>query len=177
MLRDPTHVGAVAPSGRALAHSMCQGLGPKTGQVIEIGAGTGAITKEILKTISPDKLSLLEMNSAFCDGLRLAFPGVRVENLKAQEMKQLSLDNVGAVLSGLPLLNMPQNVQFDIVSSVFNTLRPGGVFVQFTYGPRPPIVEPVRRALGLTWIKGKKIWPNLPPARVYVFSQGKCAVR
>ena len=86
-------------------------------------------------------------------------------------MTALGFDNVSTVISGLPLLNMPEDVQEDIVSSVFKTLQPGGCLVQFTYGPKPPIAPEVRATNGLEWRTLKKIWLNLPPAMPYVFSQ------
>jgi phosphatidylethanolamine/phosphatidyl-N-methylethanolamine N-methyltransferase len=50
-------------------------------------------------------------------------------------------------------------------------VRPGGDFVQFTYGPKPPVTKIVRDELGLQWRHSDKIWWNIPPARVYRFSQ------
>lgn len=172
MLRNPAHVGAVAPSSRALARSMTQDLDKLSGQVIEIGPGTGAITREILRAgVPPENLTLFEMNTQFCKALRREFPNITVHNQMAQEMAALNFDEVSAVLSGLPLLNMPTDVQQDILSSVFATLRPGGAFIQFTYGARPPIDRPVRENLTLRWTKYPKVWRNLPPATVYVFTQ------
>jgi len=43
--------------------------------------------------------------------------------------------------------------------------------VQFTYGPKPPVARTVREELGLSWRVSGKIWWNMPPARVYRFTQ------
>jgi phosphatidylethanolamine/phosphatidyl-N-methylethanolamine N-methyltransferase len=56
-------------------------------------------------------------------------------------------------------------------------VRPGGTYVQFTYGPKPPVARPVREDLGLTWRVSHKIWRNLPPARVYRFTQAPVGLR
>ena len=48
-------------------------------------------------------------------------------------------------------------------------LAPRGRYVQFTYGPRPPLPPNTIAALGLTVNKGNKVWANLPPATVYRF--------
>jgi phosphatidylethanolamine/phosphatidyl-N-methylethanolamine N-methyltransferase len=171
-LRNPAGVGAVAPSSRALARCMAKGVNADGSHVIEIGSGTGRITRAILEAgVSPEHLSLFEMNPAFCQALRSRFPGVAVHNQMAQQMTALDLNDVSTVISGLPLLNMPLPVQDEIVSSVFNTLRKGGTLVQFTYGPRPPIIDTVREKLGLSHKIRGKIWANLPPATVYVFRQ------
>lgn len=172
LLENPGDVGAVVPSGRALARSITQGLGPDSGKVLELGPGTGAFTGAILeKGVAPEDLALFEMNTSFCDILRTDYPGVQVINQPAQLMLDHGFKNVGAVVSSLPLLNMPAEVQHNIVSAVFQTLRAGGVMVQFTYGSKPPITEPVRKALNLKWTRRPKVWANLPPARVYIFTQ------
>jgi phosphatidylethanolamine/phosphatidyl-N-methylethanolamine N-methyltransferase len=75
------------------------------------------------------------------------------------------------VVSGLPMLAIPTPVQHQIVEGVFRLLRPGGVFVQFTYGWRPPIDRKVREALGLEWTVSPWVRRNMPPARVYTFRQ------
>ena len=47
--KDPKLIGAVAPSGRALAKLMSTGLKPGA-RVIELGAGTGTVTDALLAT-------------------------------------------------------------------------------------------------------------------------------
>jgi phosphatidylethanolamine/phosphatidyl-N-methylethanolamine N-methyltransferase len=103
--------------------------------------------------------------------LQRRFPGVQVLRLDAREVEQAPLDDVGAVISGLPLLSIPTPAQREIVGGAFRLMRPGGVFVQFTYGWRPPVDRPVREALGLDWEVSPRVLGNLPPARVYTFRQ------
>ena len=74
-----------------------------------------------------------------------------------------------AVVSGLPLLSMPVSLQHDILSGSFGLLGPQGRYIQFTYGPNPPVARAVRDALSLDWQVSSKIWWNMPPARVYRF--------
>ena len=76
------------------------------------------------------------------------------------------------MISGLPLLSMPDAVREGIVAAGFEILAPRGRFVQFTYGPRPPLPPDQIASLGLTVDKGFKVWANLPPARVYRFRRG-----
>ena len=169
-LRNPAGVGAVAPSSRALGRRMAEAIDPEAGPVVEIGAGTGALTQEILAAgIRPERLTLLEMNAAFCEDLARRFPGVAVHNRMAQEMPALGLRDLGAVVSGLPLLNMPAETRRAIAAAVFGALAPGAPFIQFTYGGKPPLPAEIRREFGLGWHKSRRIWLNLPPATVYVF--------
>jgi phosphatidylethanolamine/phosphatidyl-N-methylethanolamine N-methyltransferase len=50
-------------------------------------------------------------------------------------------------------------------------LRPGGVFVQYTYGLRSPLDEHVRKELRLRCERVGMVWRNLPPAQVYAYSR------
>ena len=170
LLRRPREISALAPSSAGLARAMTEGLGPDTGRVVEFGPGTGVITKAILaRGVRPADLTLFEMNADFTALLTGQFPGVTLHNLPAQEAAQLCASGVGRVISGLPLLSMPQPVRQAIVGAAFGVLAPGGRLVQFTYGPTPPLDPATLSALGLSVIRGPKVWINLPPARVYHF--------
>lgn len=172
LLRNPREVSAVVPSSRVLARAMARGLGPATGRVIEFGPGTGKITQAILdQGVAPSDLTLYEMNPTFCENLARRFPGVRVVNAPAQEAAK-ELSGVGAVISGLPLLSIPPEIQRGILGAAFTVLKPGAPYVQFTYGPNPPVSAGVSAALKLRHEHGPRIWQNLPPARVYRYSQG-----
>lgn len=169
MLRRPTEVSAIAPSSAAVARLMTEGLEDVTGPIVEIGPGTGSFTRAILERgIAPERLVLLELNERFCDTLRAKFPGVRVENRPAQDIAQLGLADVGAVISGVPVLARP-TIQREIVGPSFRVMRPDGFFVQVTYSPSAPIPEDVQRELGVVATKRGTVWANLPPARVFVF--------
>lgn len=169
LLRRPWRIVALAPSSRALGDQMAAEI-DLGGAVVELGAGTGKITESILAAgVDEGDLVLLEMNAAFCKLLRQRFPRATVLDWNAQRVGEVELANVRSVVSGLPLLSMPVAVQNNIVGGAFKLMQPGGTYVQFTYGPKPPVATPVREALGLTWEKRDKIWMNLPPARSYVF--------
>ena len=171
LLRRPWRIVALAPSSRALGDQMAAEIDLE-GAVVELGAGTGKITESILAAgVDESRLVLLEMNERFCDLLRERFPRAKVLNWNAQRVGEVDLADVRTVISGLPLLSMPASVQSNIVGGAFQLLQPGGKYVQFTYGPKPPVAPPVRDALGLVWDKRKTIWMNLPPARTFVFSQ------
>ncbi len=170
LLKKPHQVVALAPSTRALAQEMVCGLNPLKGPVIELGAGTGRITKAILQQgIAPEAVHSIELNPVFCAKLARDHPGLNVHDISAGDVGKLPIRQAQAVISGLPLLSMPADLQAEILFGSFRRLAPGGVFVQFTYGPRPPIREAIRDALGLDWSVSRKVWGNLPPARVYRF--------
>ena len=73
----------------------------------------------------------------------------------------------GAVVSGLPLLNMPPNKVNAILAGAFNSLRSDGVMYQFTYGVRCPISPLQLEQLGLQASCVGRVLMNVPPASVY----------
>ncbi len=170
LLQNPKQVSALAPSSRYLARAMAEGLGPKTGRVVEFGPGTGRLTRAILAAGVPVRhLDLFELDSDFVRHLHQQFPGVAVHHLGADQADDVVAPGVGAVVSGLPLLSMPPSVREAIVSAAFRILAPGAPYIQFTYGPKPPLPPDTMEKLGLRVEAGTKIWLNLPPARVYRF--------
>lgn len=171
-LRKPAQIRAIAPTSRVCAAEMARLIGPDTGPVAEIGAGTGTITQGILRQgLRPENLELYELNAAFCAHLRQRFPRCTVHNLPAQEMVNVGRKGLEAVISGVPTLPMPYELQAAIVGAALKMLRPGAPFVQITYGTVPPLSERVRRDFGLTHTRSRRIWANLPPAQVYTFRQ------
>lgn len=171
-LRHPSEIRAIAPTGRATAREMARTVTPDMQAVAEIGAGTGTITQAILnRGLAPERLELYELNAAFCDRLRTRFPGTIVHNLPAQEMVTVGKRDLDAVVSGVPTLPMPDELQAAIVGSALQMMKPGAPFVQITYGPLPPLSEATRKRFGLSFQKSRRVWSNLPPAQVYVFRQ------
>lgn len=178
-LKDPRRVAAVAPSGRQLARMMSRALPHDASSVIELGAGTGAITEALIGDgIVPGRLLVVEMNAVLHRMLQHRFPDAHVACADARDLGELverhagfAVGGVDAVLSSLGLLAMSRTMQRDIVAAAFRVLRPGGVFVQYTYGVAGPLAEEVRWRLGLRCDQVGLAWRNLPPARVFVYTR------
>lgn len=172
LLRHPKRTSAIAPSSKGLARQMVSEITPDIGKVVEIGAGTGVFSRAILAAgVAPQDLTIVEMNPGFCNALKAQFPDCNVLEMDAQALGDLDLENVNMVISGLPLLSIPVPVQHNIIKGAFELMPAGGKYVQFTYGPKPPIAPEVREANDLEWRTLKKVWLNLPPAMPYVFTQ------
>ena len=149
---------------------MAKGLGPDSGKVVEFGPGTGALTKGILNAgVAARDLTVFEMSADFVQHLADSFPGMTIHNTGAQMAPRFLARDITAVISGLPLLSMPADLRMSIVGAAFEILKPGGRYVQFTYGPRPPLSPDQMQTLGITVDSGVKVWANLPPARVFTF--------
>lgn len=169
LLRNPREISAAMPSSRALARLMASPLQARD-RVAELGPGTGRITRAILdQGISPTDLTLFEINPSFTSALRAQFSAVTIHQRPAQEIGEIC-HGLDAVLSGLPLLSFPTDLQRDILRGAFKALKPEGRYIQFTYGPRPPVHETIMAELALTARPLGRIWANLPPATVYEFA-------
>lgn len=167
-LSNPRDISSVVPSSRWLAQGMAENLGPNSGRIVEFGPGTGRITQAILQAgVAPGDLTLFEMNGEFVRHLKGRFPGVAIHHGPAQDAPRLLGPGVAHVISGLPLLSFPGPLRQDILRAAFAVLAPGGSFVQFTYADRPALDAAELRSLGLRSELGRKIWANIPPARIY----------
>ncbi|WP_027529786.1 class I SAM-dependent methyltransferase [Bradyrhizobium sp. WSM3983] len=170
-MSSPRRVGAIAPSGAALADLITREITGKTGPILELGPGTGAFTYKLLKRgVRPQDLTLIEYGSDFMRLLQMRFPGARVLWMDAARLATERLYDgapVGAVVSGLPLLNMSTRKVVSILGGAFSYVRPGGAFYQFTYGLSCPIPRPVLDRLGLRATLVDRAFLNVPPAAVY----------
>src|SRR5262245_48057910 len=107
MARRWRTMGAIAPSGGPLARAIAQKVGDLAdGQVIiELGPGTGVITKALLQRFPRNPITAVEVNEPFIAPLKKEFPSVTVVQGCASELEAhlarhgLSPDNVGAVVS------------------------------------------------------------------------------
>jgi phosphatidylethanolamine/phosphatidyl-N-methylethanolamine N-methyltransferase len=177
-LRRPFAMGAVVPSGRLLAEAMARRtvseIAHRDGHVIELGAGTGEVTKALLAAGIPgERLALVERDPELAAFLRRHFVGPRTIEGDAARLPRLlashKVEKVAAVVSSLPLLSLPGEVVTGIVHGVFEALPRGAALVQFTYGPVPPVPKGLRESLHLVGAHGRRIWRNVPPAVVWTF--------
>lgn len=169
MIRNPDEVRAVAPSSNATAKIMTEGVETTTGPIVEIGPGTGAFTKAILaRGVAPERMTLLELNPRFCEELREKFPGVTVLNRSAEDIREIGLSNVSAVISGVPVLARPE-LQRAVVGHAFDVIAQDGFFTQITYANSSPVTPDMQAELGISSVKRGTIWANLPPARVFEY--------
>ncbi|HEX3063862.1 MAG TPA: methyltransferase domain-containing protein [Dongiaceae bacterium] len=171
-LKNPGQIGAIAPSSARLANAMARQV-PRggSGPVIELGGGTGKITAGLLRAgIDPARLVVIERDPHLHRLLQQHYPKIRIVLGDAAELakavRPLGITQADAVVSGLPLLIFPREVQDAIGRGVFDLLKPGAPFIQFTYGPYSPVS---RERLGITGKVASWVGINLPPASVWVY--------
>lgn len=163
----------MTPSGPALCRLISREISASTGQVLELGAGTGVFTRALLaRGVAERDLTIVEMDKNFCALLAARHPTAKVLSVDASTLG--TLDGVGpfgAAVSGLPLLAMPDPKVQAILAGVFATMAPGGALYQFTYGPRCPVRKSIMDVLGLKAVRIGRALANLPPAAVYRISR------
>jgi phosphatidylethanolamine/phosphatidyl-N-methylethanolamine N-methyltransferase len=165
-------VGAVSPSGRALARAVAAEIDPSIpGAVVELGPGTGPVTEALVERgIAPERLVLVEYDPEFCALLRRRYPGATVIEgdayALADTLSGIIKEPLAAIASCLPLMTRPLSVRVRLLNAAIRMLQPGAPFVQFTYAMTAPIPSRKRR---YRITSSPRIWKNLPPARVWVY--------
>jgi phosphatidylethanolamine/phosphatidyl-N-methylethanolamine N-methyltransferase len=178
-LRNPVQTAAFWPSSQRLGTAMARQIPQGSGPVIELGAGTGAVTRMLLRQgVAASSLLAVEKNPMLCRTLEARFPEVRVAQGDACGLRALvwrahavQERSVRAVVSGLGIRAMGLEDQARICEEVFALLSADGILVQFTYGLRPPLDSWLQAEFGLLVRKTDVVLGNFPPAAVYVYSR------
>jgi phosphatidylethanolamine/phosphatidyl-N-methylethanolamine N-methyltransferase len=137
--------------------------------VIELGPGTGVVTKALLaRGVKPSRIISIEYSPEFCALLRERFPGVNVVEGDAYDLDG-TLGNrnpVSAVVSSLPLVARPLEERQALINAGLDRVPRGKPFIQFSYIAKGP-VEPIPGRF--TAECSPWIWMNLPPAKVWLY--------
>jgi phosphatidylethanolamine/phosphatidyl-N-methylethanolamine N-methyltransferase len=172
-LNRPKGMGSVVPSSRMLARAIASAAACREGEVgVELGAGTGAITRGLMERLPPDSLVMVELDPSLVSFLRQRFPEARVLQGDASQLASLlaaeGIERVRTVVSGLPMVNMPLEFQRAVLDQSFAVLPEDGFVLQYSYSPIAPI--PVAR-LGLEAELVRYVLRNIPPATVWRFTR------
>ena len=182
-LRAPLRTASVVPSSPRLGRAMALALPADVRRVVELGAGTGAITRALLQhRLQAADLFVLELNPELHAGLKQEFPGASVVCGDARELPQLlrrterfSDGQTDAVVSSLGFLSMPEGLVEAIVAATLECLPAHGCIVQFTYGPKCPIPAAIMERFQLQARRVDFTLLNLPPASVYLVQRRSAA--
>jgi phosphatidylethanolamine/phosphatidyl-N-methylethanolamine N-methyltransferase len=176
-VRSPRTVGAVSPSSRALAAEMVRGLDfSGTSRVVELGPGTGVITRAIAAQLGPEAHALsIDIEPAFVAEIARRYPTIEAVCGSAADLEALlrarSMFPADHIVSGLPFASLPGEVTSSILDAIGASLRSGGTFTTFQYmnGYPTPLARSFRRAMtermGGPPVR-RSVWRNIPPAFV-----------
>ena len=96
-LIDPSVIGSIVEFGRPEAQE----------QIVEIGPGLGALTRELFPLA---KLTVIEIEPAFCENLRKEFPGIGVI---CSDVREVDFSSIGSDLTVFG--NLPYSFSTDII--------------------------------------------------------------
>jgi len=190
-LKDRFHVGAIFPSGarlaRALTRPMRSTMKPK--RVLEVGPGTGPVTRAILAELSDgDSFTLVEVNEAFARQLeqkllapfRAAHPNITVKLINKPIQDAGLTGEFNFIICGVPFNNFPPALVRSIFRVMLSVLSKDGDLTFFEYlGMRPLRIissskkgrKNVRSLSAINEVLKKryhgdriKVFRNIPPA-------------
>jgi len=143
--REQYHTtGSILPSSRALARAMTRPMrrAKPPRRILEVGAGTGAVTAEIVRQLRRgDQFDIVEINADFVAYLGQRFseePDFRRRRAQSRIMHCPLQEVPGEhgydfMISGLPLNNFSLDLVEDIYRSYERLLKPDGTLTCFEY--------------------------------------------
>ena len=145
---------------------MARGIGDAS-VIVELGAGTGAITDELVRRCDPGKMILIEPDPTLARHLERRYPRATVMACCAHEVPEFfaTLPGDAVLVSSLPFRSLPPEVSGPTIELLLGLLGPGQRrrLVQYTYHPRAPFSVP----RGFHWHRRERVLGNLPPAGVW----------
>lgn len=153
-------------------------------RLAEYGPGTGPFTEAILNRVervkipqgdAPIRFFAVERNEELAKGLAARFPSLPLIVDSVEHIDRIcheqGVDQLDAIVSGLPWASFPEDLQRRILDSTMKVLKPGGQLVTFGYhvglltgaGRRFAKLLP-KYFSSIT--RSRPVWRNVPPAFV-----------
>jgi len=143
-LKHGTAIASLAPSSPWLSRATVRNVDwDRARVVVELGAGTGPITRVIAEKAHPDcKVIVLERDADFARLLKERFQGLANFDVIEGDVRDLTamladrgIAQVDYVISGLPVPSFPKDLQRDLFRAVRAVLSPEGTYNQITELP------------------------------------------
>jgi phosphatidylethanolamine/phosphatidyl-N-methylethanolamine N-methyltransferase len=175
MVVSPKSIGAILPSSKRLATYMAQEalktFNHSEDYILEVGAGTGRMTKALLDLgLDPTKLLCVELDLELHSYMSRQFPTITTIQGNATNLTTLidqeKQGKISTIISGIPMKNLSAIEQNRLVQAYLSVLKPLGNILQFTYGRISPFSVP-----GLKSERLARIYFNLPPATVWAYQK------
>jgi len=166
--------GAIVPSQRFLISKMIAPVPEDySGQIIELGAGNGALTLRLAAKCPRARVLACEINPALAQATRQNLREARVngrvevvsdaaEHLLSERARR-GMDKVDYVVSGIPLGNLGREQTLALIDKISRSLRAGGMYIQFQYS----LMDRKKIQGRFSSLRTVPVFLNLPPAVVY----------
>jgi phospholipid N-methyltransferase len=166
--------GAIIPSQRILIEKM---IGPVprdySGQIVELGAGNGALTVRLAGRCPRARILACEINPSLARDTRrnLDLAGIngRVQVVSdsaehvLSELSRRGVEKADYIVSGIPLGNLGREKTINLVTKIERGLAREGLFIQFQYSL---ITQKTIRST-FSHLRTVPVLLNFPPAVVY----------
>ncbi len=171
-LANPLQMGSIVPSSPALcARVVAQTRVAPDEAVLELGAGTGVISRALLAAgVPPERLFVVEIVRDMAEHLRRVLPGVQVVHGDARQLPDLIPaawhGRIGTVICGIPLVLLPLPEQRRFIDAI-EGVAPGRGFLHYSYCATSPL--PARKH---QLAARREAWTpkNFPPASVWRYT-------
>lgn len=180
-LKNPLKVGAIVPSSPELAAEMLDGIKPDAENIVlELGVGTGAITKYLSEVI-PNKNSYLgiELDRDLVRTLNRRFPDLNIVCGNASDAYSIHADaglgKVRFVVCCLPFVSLPKEVSESVLAEIEKFMDEGCIFriIQNAHGYYLPPARKLREYLKSRYGRSQRsplVMKNLPPSFTLTWS-------
>lgn len=180
-LKNPAKVGAITPSSPELAAEMLIGIEPDDDHIVlELGVGTGAVTKYLRDAI-PSKASYLglELDADLVKTLNQKYPDMNIICGNAAEAytihQESGLGKVRYVVCCLPFVSLPKEVSESVLSELGKFMEEGCELriYQYAHGYFLPPAIKLREFMKNRYGKSKRsplVLKNFPPAFTLTWS-------
>lgn len=132
--KNPTQVGEIVPCSARVAKKVTETIdqdrGPKT--ILEIGAGSGALTGHIInKMTAKDVLDLIEIEPILCDELKNKFGQIPNVHIHCVDFLQFtSHDRYDYIVSSLPYNSFPPKLTQALIDHMLH-LADANAYISF----------------------------------------------
>jgi phospholipid N-methyltransferase len=174
-LKHPLQIGSIIPSSRYLERRIVAAAGiASSNVVVELGAGTGGITRAILRAMPQHaKLLSIEINPHFYSLLKSIEDDRLIAHLgSACELKKIislyDLDAPNVVISGIPFSTMSRSTGTQILEAISSQLTPKGRFIAYQVSNRVATLCQPFLGSGQTTTE----FLNIPPMRIFQWKKG-----
>lgn len=175
--------GAISASSERLGTQFIESSElAKAKRVVELGSGSGVLTRKILDHLAPDaEFFAMEINPVFVRETRKRCPEATVYQDSAHHLyryvAQHNWEGVDCVISGLPWSLFKPRFQEILLEEILHNLNHEGEFLTFAYihGLLLPSGRIYRKKLPGKFSlvdHSRIVWKNAPPALVYRAKKG-----
>ncbi len=182
-IRNPLEVSTVFPTSKSLAETLLAHADlSRSKSVVELGAGTGAITKYLSpRLVYRDAYLGIELDPKMVDFLRAqkAYSGLRFETGLAENvLNWVQPSSVDVVVSSLPWTIFSTEMQASTIEAILQALKPGGVFVTYVcinatlYPNARGFINKLKSGFDDVY-RSPVEWRNIPPAFIFKSSKGQ----